>query len=59
IANLEGIEACDLEFTLSEYVDPDALDRLFADRNETSVHFLIEEYDIYVLSPQEIRIRTS
>jgi hypothetical protein len=61
LAELEGIDPRDLEFTLTEYVDPEALNLLFSsdratDHHDASVYLEIEGYDVYVTAPGRILI---
>lgn len=55
IAAIEGIQSPDVDFTLYESIDPDALDTLFSGReteeeaeNDTVAEFYVDDYSVKV-----------
>lgn len=60
IADERGVAPVDLEFTLNDYVDPDALNHLFAGNSIPSsdalVHLRIAGIDVCVSPGGEVRV---
>jgi len=61
IADVEGVDPLDLDFTLNDYVDPDALNRLFdGDRAMRSpgayVQLTVAGRDVRVSAAGEVRV---
>lgn len=59
IAALENVDPTALEFTLYEYADPTALDRLIAHAGtgSTEIRFTVHGYRVSVLGTGEIVVR--
>lgn len=59
IAALENVDPTALEFTLYDYIDPVALDRLIAHAGtgSTEVRFTVRDYRVSVLETGEIVVR--
>ena len=61
IAAIENVDPTALEFTLYDYVNPEALDLLIEHEGVggAEIRFTVDDYDIYVLETGEIVVRES
>lgn len=57
VAEKKGINPISLEYSIAEYIDPDALERLANyDSGEWTLSFELPEYEVTVTSDDEIRV---
>lgn len=62
LAELKETDPCDLGFTLADYVDPEALDLLFAgphasDRHDAAIHLDIDGYEVFINASGRIHVQ--